>query len=74
MYKIVIGKHVDSLIFLPLGLLVAFRSQKSDPRGVPEINRIAIGKHIDSLIFQPFWLPEPFRIQKLDPRGVPEMY
>ena len=52
----------------------AFRSQKSDPRGMPEMYGIGIAKPIDSLIFLPLGPPEHFRSQKSDPRGVPEMY
>ena len=37
MYGIVIGKPNDSLIFLPFGRPEPFRSQKSDPRGMPEM-------------------------------------
>ena len=72
MYKIVIGKHIDSLIFLTFGLPEAFRSLTSDPRGMPEMYMIVIAKPIDSLIFLPFGRP-PLRSQKSDPRGMAEM-
>ena len=71
MYRIVIGKPIDSLIFLPFGLPELFRSQKLDPRRVPEMYRIVIGKPIDSLIFLPFGLPEAYRNGKSNPRGMP---
>ena len=54
MYRIVIAKPIDSLIFLPFGRLEPCRNQKSDPRGMAEMCRIVNGKPIDSLIFLPF--------------------
>ena len=71
MYRIVIGKPIDSLIFLPFGPPEPFRSQKSDPRGMAEMYRIVIGKPIDSLIFLRFGPPEPFRSRKSNPTGMP---
>ena len=50
MYRTVIAKPIDSLIFLPLG--------PPDPRQVPEMYQISIAKPIDSLVFLPFGLRE----------------
>ena len=71
MYQILIAKIIDSLIFLSFGYPEAFRSQKSDPRGMPEMYDSFIAKPTDSLIFLPFGLPEPFRSRKSNPRGMP---
>ena len=67
-------KPIDSLTFLPFGYPEDFRSQKSDPRGMPEMYEIFIAKPIDSLIFLSFGYLEALRGQKSDPRGMPKMY
>ena len=51
-----------------------FRSQKSDPRAVPEMYRTVITKTCRFHDFPSVWAPEPFRSQTSDPRGVPGMY
>ena len=58
MYRIVITKHIDSIIFLLFGIRSSFRSQKSDPTGVPEMYRILISKTYRFNDFPPVWAPE----------------
>ena len=47
MYPIFIAKPIDSLTFLPFGYPEDFRSQKTDPRGMPEMYLTFIAKPID---------------------------
>ena len=60
--------------FPPVWAPEPFRSQKSDPRGVPEMYRIVLTKTYGFHDFPSVWAPDPFRSQKSDARGVPEMY
>ena len=54
MYQILSAKPFDSLSFLSVVYPEAFRSQKSDPRGMQDMYLIFIAKPIDSLILLPF--------------------
>ena len=60
--------------FPPVWAPEPFRSQKSDPRGVPEMFRIVLTKTYGFHDVPSVWAPDPFRSQKSDARGVPEMY
>ena len=56
--------------FPPVWAPEPFRSQKSNPRGVPDMYRTVLTKTYRFHDFHPVWAPEPFWNQKLDPRGV----